>query len=60
MSLFVDGSLFEADGTAESKMVLRDEDGNVIFSAYRHLFYCNDALELEIHVMLEGITLNLQ
>ena len=38
-------------------MILRDDKGYVIFAAYRRLFYCNDALESELHVIREDIDL---
>ncbi|KAE8786127.1 hypothetical protein D1007_40029 [Hordeum vulgare] len=46
----------EAADLAGSGMVLRTT-GEVIFAAYRKLFHCNDALEAEIHDVLEGIKL---
>lgn len=53
VALSIDGS-FAADGSAGVGMVLRKADGSLIFAAYRHLFFCNDALEEELH---EGISL---
>ena len=41
-------------------MVLRDSDGVVIFSAYRYLFHCNDALESEVSAVLEGLSMSMQ
>ncbi|KAI4995370.1 hypothetical protein ZWY2020_035273 [Hordeum vulgare] len=38
-------------------MILRDSKGAVIFASYRKLFYCNDALELELQAMKEGLKL---
>ncbi|KAM3299557.1 hypothetical protein ACQJBY_040849 [Aegilops geniculata] len=41
-------------------MVLRDSEGEVIFSAYRYLFNCKDALEAEISAILEGLSISIQ
>jgi hypothetical protein len=41
-------------------MLLRDEHGQVIFSAYRQLQSCNAALEAEVHACREGVALALQ
>ena len=38
-------------------MVLRDDKGKVVFAAYRVLFHCNDALEAELHAIMEGMKL---
>ena len=36
------------------------EDGSVIFSAYQVIFHCNEALEAEIHALLQGMALAAQ
>ena len=59
VALSVDGS-FSSDGTAGSGMVLRNPDGSLIFAAYRHLFFCNEALEAELHAIREGLALALE
>ncbi|XBI60950.1 hypothetical protein VPH35_041814 [Triticum aestivum] len=41
-------------------MILRNWDGSVIFSAHRHLFHCNDALEAELHAIMEGMALSVE
>uniref|UniRef100_A0A8I6WEW6 RNase H type-1 domain-containing protein n=1 Tax=Hordeum vulgare subsp. vulgare TaxID=112509 RepID=A0A8I6WEW6_HORVV len=41
-------------------MILRNATGGVIFAAYRKLFHCNDALEAELHAILEGIKLTIE
>ena len=38
---------------------LRRYDGSVIFAAYRFLSHCNDALETEIHALMQGMTLTI-
>lgn len=52
--------IFQADGSAGSGMILRDDKGAVIFAAYKRLYFCNDALEAEIHVIMEAIDLAIQ
>uniref|UniRef100_A0A8I7B3P7 RNase H type-1 domain-containing protein n=1 Tax=Hordeum vulgare subsp. vulgare TaxID=112509 RepID=A0A8I7B3P7_HORVV len=41
-------------------MILRDEKGGVIFASYRKLFHCNEALEVELQYMMEGLKLSLE
>jgi ribonuclease HI len=41
-------------------MVLRDSNEGVIFSAYRSLLNCNEALEAEISAIMEGMSLALE
>lgn len=59
-ALSVDGSFQESDSSAAAGMVLRDHEGQIIFAAYRVLFYCNDALEAEIHALMQGMALAIQ
>ena len=59
-ALSVDGSFSVHDGSEATGMVLRRHDGSVIFAAYRVLFRCNDALEAEIHALMQGMALALQ
>lgn len=49
-----------ADGTAAAGMILQRHDGSVIFAAYRCIFNCNDALEAELHAIMQGMALALQ
>ena len=56
----VDGSYYAHDGKAGTGMILRDNNGKMIFAAYRRLFHCNEALETEIQAMLEGLSLALE
>jgi hypothetical protein len=58
VALSVDGSS-DADGHAGAGTILRDGNGAVIFSAYRSLFHCNDALESEVCALMEGISIAL-
>ena len=48
------------DNRAADGMVLRREDGSLIFAAYRYLFHCNDALEAEIQAIMQGMALAIQ
>ncbi|KAE8768090.1 hypothetical protein D1007_60483 [Hordeum vulgare] len=57
VALSVDGSFNPVDGAAGSGMILRDDQGAVIFGSYLKLFYCNDALEAELQGMKEGLQL---
>uniref|UniRef100_A0A453GDJ5 RNase H type-1 domain-containing protein n=1 Tax=Aegilops tauschii subsp. strangulata TaxID=200361 RepID=A0A453GDJ5_AEGTS len=41
-------------------MVLRRENGSTIFAAYRYIFHCIDALEAEIHAIMQGMALAIQ
>ena len=41
-------------------MVFRRNDGSVILAAYRVIFNCNEALEAEIHALMQGMALTLQ
>ena len=41
-------------------MVLWSESGKLIFAAYRYIFNCNDALEAEIHALMQGMALAIQ
>lgn len=60
VALSVDGSFNVTDGSAGSGMILRNASGGVIFAAYHKLFHCNDALEAELHAILEGIKLTVE
>ena len=53
----MDGAFSGADGSAAAGMVLRRSDGSVIFAAYQCIFNCNDALEAELHALMQGMAL---
>ncbi|KAI5022264.1 hypothetical protein ZWY2020_058994 [Hordeum vulgare] len=59
-ALSVDGAFMQEDGSAAAGMILRDHEGSVIFAAYRCIFNCNDALEAELHAIMQGMALALQ
>lgn len=51
---------FSGEGYAGAGMVLRDNNGNIIFSSCRVLFSCRDALEAELCASVEGLSFSLQ
>ena len=55
--MFVDGSYSSQDGSVGVGMILQRDDGSVIFAAYRVIFNCNEALEAEIHALMQGMAL---
>ena len=57
--LNVDGS-FVTNGGAGAGMVLRNNDGMVIFAAAREFYNCADALDAELAALQEGLNLALQ
>ena len=59
-ALSVDGAFMQEDGSAAAGMILRRQDGSVIFAAYRCIFNCNDALEAELHAIMQGMALAVQ
>ncbi|XBH54624.1 hypothetical protein VPH35_076894 [Triticum aestivum] len=59
-ALSVEGAFMQEDGSAAAGMILRRHDGSVIFAAYRCIFNCNDALEAELHAIMQGMALALQ
>ena len=51
-ALSVDEAFSPSDGSAAAGMILRRQDGSVIFAVYRCIFNCNDALEAELHAIM--------
>uniref|UniRef100_A0A8I6YAV8 RNase H type-1 domain-containing protein n=1 Tax=Hordeum vulgare subsp. vulgare TaxID=112509 RepID=A0A8I6YAV8_HORVV len=41
-------------------MVLQRENCWLIYATYRYIFSCNDALEAEIHALMQGMALDLE
>lgn len=41
-------------------MILRYDKGDVIYAAYRCIFHCDEALEAELHAIMEGVSLAIQ
>ncbi|KAE8770517.1 hypothetical protein D1007_57718 [Hordeum vulgare] len=55
--LNIDGDYSEGNKTGGAGMILRDEEGQVIFSSCRYLRTCSSALEAELMACLEGISI---
>ncbi|XBI86137.1 hypothetical protein VPH35_094151 [Triticum aestivum] len=60
LNLNVDGAFSEHAGNGGAGMVLRNSDGNIIFTSCRHLFACDNALRAELEACKEGISLALE
>ena len=61
VKLNVDGSFVDTDGgLAGAGMILRDNDGNIIFSACRSILHCFGLLQAELLACQEGLSLALQ
>ncbi|XP_073357734.1 uncharacterized protein [Aegilops tauschii subsp. strangulata] len=60
IALSDDGSFREADGSAATGIVLRNGSGTILLAAYCYMFNCNDALEAEIHAIMQGMALAIQ
>ncbi|XP_073351694.1 uncharacterized protein [Aegilops tauschii subsp. strangulata] len=58
--LNTDGSYVAANRTAGCGMVLRDAHGEIIFTACRQLFACDNALDAELEACKEGLALALE
>uniref|UniRef100_A0A8I7BE80 RNase H type-1 domain-containing protein n=1 Tax=Hordeum vulgare subsp. vulgare TaxID=112509 RepID=A0A8I7BE80_HORVV len=55
--LNIDGAFSEGNKTGGAGMILRDEEGQVIFSSCHYLRTCSSALEAELAACLEGISI---
>jgi ribonuclease HI len=60
VKLTIGGSFRSEDGTVGTGMVLRDETGQVIFSACRFINSCAEALEAELLACSEDLELAIQ
>jgi hypothetical protein len=58
--LNVDGAWAEADHTGRTGMILRDEEGAIIFTGCRFLQRCESPLEAEVVACNEGLALALE
>jgi ribonuclease HI len=58
--LNVDGAWKDGEPSGGTGMVLRDDAGNIIFTACHHLFQCEGALEAELRACEEGLSLAMQ
>ncbi|XP_071685273.1 uncharacterized protein [Lolium perenne] len=59
VKLNIDGAYIAQTGSAGAGMILRRDDGYIIFSACRSLKFCSSALESELQACLEGVRLAL-
>ena len=57
--LNTDGSYVASNNTAGCAMVLRDAQGQIIYSACRQLFACDGALVAELEACKEGLAIAL-
>ncbi|TVU05003.1 hypothetical protein EJB05_48150, partial [Eragrostis curvula] len=57
LKINVDGAFMESSSAAAVGVVIRDNTGSPLLTAWRILFYCRDAEEVEITACLEGIKL---
>jgi hypothetical protein len=60
VKLNVDVAFLESTGAAGAGMILRDAQGQIVFSSCRSLQRCGSALEAELCACLEGMSLALQ
>mgnify|MGYP005850191785 CR=1 FL=1 len=52
--------LFSSGKQMGAGKILRREDSSVIFAAYRVIFNCNNALETEIHALMQAMAMAIQ
>ena len=55
VKLNCDGSVKLQDGSAGAGMVLRDDEGHIVFCACSHLLACDDPIEAEAKACEEGL-----
>jgi hypothetical protein len=55
VKLNIDGAYIDQTGVAGAGMILRRDDGSIVFSACRALRFCSSALESELSACLEGV-----
>jgi ribonuclease HI len=58
--LNVDGAWAQADHTGGTGMILRDEEGTIIFTGCRFLQSCGSPLEAEVTACIDGLALALE
>jgi ribonuclease HI len=58
--LNIDSSFLESDGSAGISAILRDYNGETIFTMCKSLANCSSALETELAACVEGLRLALQ
>lgn len=60
IKLNTNGPYLPTEGSAATHRVLRDSSGAIIFTACRNLIKCDNALELELSTISQGVSLALQ
>jgi ribonuclease HI len=56
VKLNIDGAYTDQTGVVGAGMVLRRDDGSIMFSACRALRFCSSALESELSACFEGVS----
>lgn len=60
IKLNTNGPYLPSEGSAATDRVLRDSSGAIIFTTCRNLIKCDNALELELSAISQGVSLALQ
>ena len=60
VALSVDGSFSVPDSSTATCMIFKSQDGRRYLWIITFMFNCNDALEAEIHVLMQGMALAIQ